>query len=337
MPRAELTPALVGRWIELALENVVSEYPNKLDHVILAEDDWGAPRALHPLFFGSYDWHSAVHMHWLLVRLWGLKWDLPQSAAIQSYLDAHLTDARVAAECDYLERPASATFERTYGWAWLLKLCGELEGLAKTDSRARRWLAALDPLARRFTERFQAYLPFADYPIRAGTHANSAFGMLFAFEYGLRKGNRLLVDLIKRRALAWFKDDTRYPAQYEPSGSDFLSPGLVEAVLMRELLGDGAFVDWWRRFEPDSKSLESWLTPVSVADRADAQVVHLDGLNLSRAWCWSRLVGALPRAQAEVVQNAMDAHLNRSLPHAAQGHYVGTHWLASFALLALSE
>jgi hypothetical protein len=323
-------------WAALALANVTTEYPNKLDHLLTGATDIAAPRALHPVFYGSYDWHSAVHMHWLLARLARLVPDLAPRAAVDAHFESHFTAAAIAAECAYLERAASATFERTYGWSWLLKLFAELSWWAESDRAAQPWAERLAPLAERFVQRYLDYLPRAAYPVRAGTHANSAFGLLFALEYARRADHPVLARLVEDKARDWFAGDQHYPAAYEPGNSDFLSPGLMEAVLQQAVLRPDAFSAWWERFEPAAADLAHWLSPVAVSDRSDPQTVHLDGLNLSRAWCWSRLAPGLPERLRGPAATAYSAHLAASLDEAISGHYVGTHWLASFALLALT-
>lgn len=328
---------LAQAFARIGLENIQREFPNKLDHVMNDADDVRAPRALHPVFYGSYDWHSSVHMHWLLARL--LRSDaLPraQVQAIAAVLDRHFTKQNVAAELAYLSAPSRQSFERTYGWAWLLKLHMELGQLAQERPACAHWYNTLQPLADSFALRYLQFLPLAPYPIRAGTHANSAFGLYFALAYARAVCHVDLENLTRERALAWFANDQRYPAHYEPSGDDFLSGGLMEAALMARVL-DHEFEDWWGDFRPDDDALHAWLKPVSASDRRDPKLAHLDGLNLSRAWCWRALLPHLPPVQRGLAQNAADTHFHAALNHALAGDYVGTHWLASFALLALTE
>ena len=350
---ARLTATLASRYARVALANLVAEYPNKLDHLMHFASDAQTPRALHPAFYGSYDWHSAVHMHWLLVALIARFPNLPEAAAIRARMDEHLTDANIAAECAYLARPGAASFERTYGWAWLLKLSAELHDASDDDADAARRRNALAPLTDAFVARYLAFMPKADYAIRAGTHSNSAFGLLLALDYSEAASHVQLGACIAAKATTWYGSDVRYPARLEPGGDDFLSGGLVEAALMRRVFaseresalrsthgeerGEKRFSDWWAAFTPDETGLRQWLTPVRVSDRRDAKLAHLDGLNLSRAWCWSLLFDALPDALQERVPTAIADHLAASLPHVVDGDYVGTHWLASVALLALLE
>ena len=321
----------------LALANIEQEFPNKLDHTMNSPADVRGPRELHPVFYGSYDWHSAVHMHWLLARLLRLHPNLPEAGQIAQAFDRHFTQANVAVELAYLAQPSRATFERTYGWAWLLKLQAELLNLATTLPRARAWADALQPLADAFVDRYLHFLPITQFPIRAGTHANSAFGLLFALDYAEQTQHLALRKLVFDKAHRWFGKDASYPAAYEPGGDDFLSGGLVEAVLMMRSVDGCSYADWWAVFCPPPHELQTWLTPVPVSDRSDAKLAHLDGLNLSRAWCWRVLKRELPDEFQSLADKAIAKHLAASLPQAGGGHYVGSHWLASFAALALTE
>jgi hypothetical protein len=331
---AQSTAADIAR---VALANVGTEYPFHLTHLAQADADLAPPRALHPVFFGSYDWHSSVHMHWTLLRCLRRHPRTDFGAAVRDHFDARFTPAGVARERAYFADPGRPGFERPYGWGWLLKLQAELTALAIDDGAAARWRDTLDPLARDLTGRLLDYLPRADFPVRAGTHGNSAFALLLALDYAQATQHRALVQAIGQRARRWFGQDRRYPAAYEPSGDDFLSAGLVEARLMQRVLDDCDYADWWQAFEPSSDGLACWLAPVAVSDASDPKIVHLHGLNLARAWCWRGLRPALPPMLHAAVDAAIAAHLARSLPAAIEGHYVGTHWLASFALLAIDD
>ncbi|SNT26977.1 Protein of unknown function [Noviherbaspirillum humi] len=321
----------------IALANIVREYPNKLDHVLTSPDDLQPPRQLHPVFYGSFDWHSAVHMHWLLARLLRRGAAGEAASAIPNAFDTQFTPDRIAGEISYLNRPSARTFERTYGWAWLLKLQAELIALASEQPEAERWRDVLQPLADAFAQRYLDFLPLATFPIRAGIHANSAFGLLLALDYaGAHQDLRLRQALIVK-GHEWFGRDRRYPAAYEPGGDDFLSGGLCEAALMCRLLDGCDFADWWEQFCPPPLQLAAWLAPVPVSDRSDPKLAHLDGLNLARAWCWRLLLPSLTSPLRETAEGTIEAHLQAALPHALAGDYAGTHWLASFAALALSE
>jgi hypothetical protein len=334
---AVLDAPLAARFAAIALDNVGREYPHKLDHVLDAAGDVRAPRALHPAFHGSFDWHSCVHMHWLLARLRRRHPRVASGAAIDAVLDANLAADAIAGEVAYLARPSSATFERTYGWAWLLKLAEELA--RADDAAARRWTANVAPLADAFVARWLDYLPKAGRPLRAGLHGNSAFGLAFALDYARRAGQSRLVAACESIAQEWFLNDRDYPAAWEPSGTDFLSPALVEADLMRRVLPADAFARWLDAFLPGLGRSEpvSLFTPAEPADRSDGQIVHLDGLNLSRAWCFRSIADALPAhdARATIAHHAADAHLAAGMVGLASADFAGAHWLATFAVLAV--
>jgi hypothetical protein len=332
---AESLAALASPFARIALANITRPYPNQPGHVLLDASSLAEPKELHPVFYGSYDWHSAVHMHWLLVTLLHRHPALQEKEQIQLLLSRHFTPEKIEKEAFYFQQPCNRAFERTYGWAWLLKLqCALIEGAIKLPE-IDAWRACMQPFADLIAQRYLDFLPIAGFPIRAGTHANSAFGLLFALEYAQAAGHNELADRVAAKAMEWFGQDRRYPAEYEPGGDDFLSGGLTEAALMRQVLSHSEFIRWWRDFCPDHVALQSWLTPVPVADRSDPKLAHLDGLNLSRAWCWKMLRPALPDPLALTCGSAIEAHLSASLPFAVHGHYAGTHWLASFALLAL--
>jgi hypothetical protein len=332
-----VTPELAARFAAVALDNIAREYPNQPGHVQAGPDDLRPTRELHPSFHGSYDWHSCVHMHWLLARLRRTFPALPQRAAIDAAFDRSFAPEAIAGELAYLERPHTQSFERTYGWAWLLKLASELA--EAPDPQARRWAGEIAPLATAFVKRYQAFLPKARYPIRHGNHPNSAFGLGFALEYARTAGEEALERLCVATALAWFGTDRDAPAAWEPCGADFLSPSLMEANLMRQVLPAEGFADWLAAFLPGlARGVPAGLfTPVKVADRADPQIVHLDGLNLSRAWCLRAIARALPEgdSRAPVLHAAADAHLAAGMTGLGSGEFVGEHWLATFAVLAL--
>ena len=332
-----LTPDHARRFAAIALANIAAEYPAKLDHVLASGADALAPSALHPAFHGSYDWHSCVHMHWLLARIRRGFPDLDCRRDIDESFAQRLAPAAIAREVAYLARPHSGAFERTYGWAWLLKLALELS--LHDDPAGRRHAQALQPLADAFVRRYLTYLPRAGYAIRHGMHANSAFGLAFAIDYARAAAHDGLARQCTMRALAWFGDDRDAPARWEPSGTDFLSPCLMEAALMRRVLDNSAFARWLDAFLPELGTGEprTLLTPVSVADRSDPQIVHLDGLNLSRAWCLADIAAALPARDPRVraLRDGADAHLAAGWQGLASDDYAGGHWLATFAMLAL--
>jgi hypothetical protein len=330
-----LNPDVAEQLAGVALANVTTEFPYKLDQVLAAEGDLALPRTLHPAFWGSYDWHSCVHMHWTLARLLHRFPAHPLAHATRAHLDSRLTSSAISGELATLAGPHRQTFERPYGWGWLLKLAAELEALARESPAAVGWRDAVRPLADAIGDRFVEFLARAAYPTRAGAHGNSAFALLLALDWCEEVQHRALRTSIEVSAQRWFARDRRYPASFEPGGDDFLSAGLVEAVLMKRVTMGCDFADWWDVFRPADDGLASWLEPVAVSDSGDAKIVHLHGVNLSRAWCWRQLHDDLPAALHVPVQRAIDLHLAASLPAATTGDYVATHWLASFALLAL--
>ncbi|MGH7022485.1 MAG: DUF2891 domain-containing protein [Caulobacteraceae bacterium] len=330
---SDLDPDLAARLARIALGHVAREYPYALVHVVTGPGDVAEPRAYHPIFFGSFDWHSCVHGHWLLARL--LRLHGRDDAAIRAHFDQAFTPEKVGAELAYLQRPTSAAFERPYGWAWLLKLGAELR-LMRDEAD---WALALRPLAEAVVERFRAFLPVADYPVRAGVHSNTAFALALAHDYTRIVGDDALGGLIESKARAWHGKDTDCQA-WEPSGDEFLSSALMEAALMRRVLAAPDFRAWFAAFLPRAGEGQpaTLFTPARVSDRTDGKIAHLDGLNLSRAWCWRDIASSLAsddpvRAKAT---DAAERHLAAALRH-LEADYMGEHWLASFALLALSE
>jgi len=328
-----LTQDLGRRFMTIALGHVTREYPNKLDQVLTGPEDLRSPRALHPIFFGSFDWHSCVHAYWLLARLSGRFPDTAEAAQVRTLFAEALTPERVAAECAYLARPFTGTFERPYGWAWSLALCAELRRADGTEA----WAATLRPLGEAFGLRFLQHLPKATYPVRSGVHSNTAIALTLAMDYARTCGDDALAAMVADTARRWYLDDADCQA-WEPSGEDFLSPCLAEAECMRRVLPADAFFTWFGRFLPRLSRREpaALFQPVSVSDRSDGRLAHLDGLNFSRAWCWNNLAAALPAGdpRCAVMRDAAGRHLAASLPHVA-GDYMGEHWLATFALLAI--
>jgi len=330
-----LTAEMASLFSGIVLSNVTREYPNKMDHVMLDATDVKNPRALHPLFYGSFDWHSCVHSYWLLSRIYRLHPALPVSATIGRIIDQHFTVNNVAGELNYLKGAAHRSFERPYGMTWLLMLAAELA--RHTSVEGRRWFEVLSPLAIECAARLRAYIEGAGYPVRAGIHNNSAFALALGLEYAGACSDEPLAEVLRQKGRSWFGNDANCPA-WEPDGEDFLSPALTEALCMSRTLASTEFSPWLERFLPRlaEREPESLFLPAKISDRTDPKFVHLDGLNLSRAWCWKSLgnllaindpVGRLPL-------EAANSHLAASLPHIADD-YAGAHWLPTFAALAL--
>lgn len=336
--RLSLTQTEASHFARLALKCVRKEYPNKLDHTMNDGDEVRSPKKLHPAFYGCFDWHSTVHGHWMLIHLLKTFPNLPEGRQIREALDDNLSAKNIAEEIAYLNQKSRASFERTYGWAWLLKLAEELHGWNDTDGR--QWSKNLEPLAAAFAEKYIAFLPKQNYPIRTGVHPNTAFGLAFALDYARVAGNRKLESLIVERSRTYFGGDVNYPGAWEPGGEDFFSAALMEADLMRRVMNKAEFARWFHRFLPGiaRNQPKQLLQPAIVTDRTDPKLVHLDGLNLSRAWCMRNIANALPRNDPArpVLARSAAAHAQAALPHVASGSYEGEHWLASFAVYLLT-
>lgn len=333
-----LTPSQASHFARLALKCVAREYPNKPEHVLNDDRDVQSPSALHPAFYGCYDWHSSVHGHWMLVRLLRSFPNLPEAADIRKAIGANLTAENILAEAAYLKQKNRQSFERTYGWAWLLKLAEEL--YLSDGAGAKSWSRNLQPLVEALVTSYIVFLPKQTYPIRTGVHPNTAFGLAFAFDYAKTAGNEKLATLIAERSRTYFAKDTNYPGAWEPGGEDFFSPALMEADLMRRIMKPGEFRRWFHLFLPQLAAgvPKTLLHPATVTDRSDPKLVHLDGLNLSRAWCMRSIATALPPNDParRALASSARLHAGDALAHVASGDYAGEHWLASFAVYLLS-
>jgi len=334
-----LTEASASNFAQLTLKCVQKTYPNQPGLILDRPSDVLSPEKAHPAFYGCYDWHSSVHGHWMLARLLRLFPSLPEAPQIKKALDANLSAKNIAIESAYFNRPDTKAFERTYGWAWTLKLMEELT--RGTSPEAKAWAANLKPLADTLSARYLDFLPKQVYPIRTGLHPNTAFGLAFAVDYANTIGDTKLRELLVSRSKDYFGKDTDYPAKLEPGGSDFLSPALAEADLMRRVLPEDQFTNWFHAFLPQlSKGEPKNLLQIAVvSDRSDPQLGHLDGLNLSRAWCMRQIAAALPQNDPArwVLEDAGHTHAIDALQHVATGHYEGEHWLGSFAVYLLTE
>ena len=333
-----LTQAQASHFAQLALKCISREYPNKPEHVLNDSGDVQSPKTLHPAFYGCYDWHSSVHGHWMLVRLLRMFPDLPEAKEIRKAIDANLRAKNILVEVAYLKEKNRQSFERTYGWAWLLKLAEELS--LSNDADAKKWSNDLKPLVDALVNAYVLFLPKQTYPIRTGVHPNTAFGLAFASDYAKAAGNENLASLIAERSRTYFAKDANYPAAWEPGGEDFFSPALMEADLMRRVMSAPEFRRWFHRFLPQLAAgvPKTLLHPATVTDRSDPKLVHLDGLNLSRAWCMRSIAASLPAndpARNALAKSAR-LHATDALAHVASGDYAGEHWLASFAVYLLS-
>lgn len=340
----QLTASHAAALAAMPLKFLRQQYPNHIMHLLNSDADVRSPRELHPVFYGCYDWHSAVHGYWLLLRILRLYPDLSCRQAISELFDEHFTADNILAETEYFRAPSRAAFERPYGYGWLLALAHELA--VSTCHRAVYWRACLQPLILEIHTRLVGYLEKLSYPIRVGTHANSAFAMLLAWDYATAIQDRSLQQAIHSAAMRFYLSDTSYPWHYEPAGDDFLSGALIEALLMSRLLDTSVpqhhspteFSHWFDSFLPDFQQNTVFTTPAQITDRTDPKIAHLDGLNLSRAWCMKQLARTLPENHPATAQlfSAAQHHLQASASYVTDSHYNGGHWLATFALLALT-
>ena len=319
-----------NRLAQLPLDCISNPLPYKAGHTISKESDLDMPQVHHPAFYGCFDWHSAVHGHWSLVYLMKLFPHLDKTDEARRKLGENLTKENIEKEIAYFSMNRyTQSFERTYGWAWLLKLQEEL--YSWDDPDAKLWYENLQPLAAYISEAYIEYLPKLVYPIRVGEHSNTAFGLSFSYDYARTVGDKDLQTSIEENALRFYQNDAGCPMSWEPSGYDFLSPCLQEMDIMRKVLSDEKFEAWLSNFLPDLKAQKMTLDPGKIIDRSDGKLVHLDGLNFSRAWCLYSLRGN------QNASNLADKHLAFSLDQIADGDYAGQHWLASFALYAFQQ
>ena len=335
-----ITPERALAFANLALAGITREFPNKPGEVQSSPADAKTPRAMHPAFYGSFDWHSAVHGHWMLIRLLRTQTQLPTEIQdhIRATLHRHLSQKNLQAEAHYFSLKQNRSFERMYGWAWYLRLCQELEEW--TDDDAKQWRAATRPLENLLEQRILDYLPKLTWPNRVGVHQDTSFALGMIADWAKATQRTEVFDLIQSRALDWYGQDTQWPAAYEPSGEDFFSAGLNEADLMRRILPQAEYAAWLSLFLPGLKNgtTPNLLNPVTVSDVTDGKIVHLAGLNLSRAWCLLGIAHALSPGdkRIEVLQRAAYRHAEAGLDYVFSGHYAGEHWLASFAVFLLS-
>jgi len=315
----------------LPIKCLQQEYPNKLSQLLADSTEIAGPKVLHPAFYGCFDWHSSVHGHWSLVYLLNKFPDLKDRSAIIKKLQVNLSKENIQQEIIYLSKPHEKSFERTYGWAWLLKL--QMELAISKDTYAAELSQNLQPLSDLIASRYIEFLPKLNYPIRAGTHSNTAFGMNLAWDYAVYSKNVALRQSISENAIRLFTPDQNCPFDWEPSGTDFLSPCLEELGIMQRVLPSKSFLPWLKKFAPKLFNKQYDWEVARVSDRTDGHLVHLDGLNFSRAWNFYYLINQYPKEFSHLKKLA-DTHLTFSLPSVVDGNYEGEHWLASFALLA---
>ena len=332
--REMLTAGEVERFARLALDCVHREYPNKIAHVLNSDADALPPRELTPIFYGCFDWHSAVHGHWLLVRLLRLYPDAAFAAEAREALAASFTDDAAAVEAAYMAGEGRASFERPYGLAWLFQLTAELR--AWDDPQGQAWARTLQPLEDVAASRFLDWLPNLVYPVRSGTHNQTAFGFALTLDWARQTGHEPLEALLVDKTLGFHRDDVNCPLAYEPSGEDFLSPCLMQADLMRRVMSQEAFSGWLSAFMPQipEDGSSDWLQPGVVLDPTDGKLVHLDGFNLSRAWNLEAIAARLPEGDPRIASllAAAAEHREAGVASVSDEHYEGSHWLASFAV-----
>lgn len=334
-----LTDAQVAQFARLALDGMFQEYPNKPSNVMQSAEGVRSPREMHPVFYGCFDWHSSVHGHWMLIHLLRHYPEAAVAQQIEEALETQFDPKKMQGEAAYFQEKGNASFERMYGWAWALRLAAELHSWE--DARAERWREAYGPLEEVIVSLSMAYLPRLTWPIRTGVHPDTAFALGQLLDYARVVGNQGLETLIINRARDFYEKDVAYPVRYEPSGEDFFSAGLNEADLMRRILDRESYAAWLGAFFPGlaAGDLGNLLTPEAVSDVTDGKLVHLAGLNLSRAWTLNGVASVLaqddprrPRLTA-----AAENHLEAGLKYVFSGHYEGEHWLATFAVYAVAE
>lgn len=330
----ELTLQQANHLASLPLKCIQQEYPNKLGQLLIDSTEIQSPKKLHPTFYGCFDWHSSVHGHWSLVYLLKKFPNLSNKELIIQKLKTNLSAANIQVEIDYLNKKHEKSFERTYGWNWLLKLQLELE--TSSEPFAAELAQNLKPLSTIIIERYIEFLPKLLYPVRVGTHSNTAFGLTNAWDYALFSNNELLLKSIKENAIRLYQKDQNCPFNWEPSGTDFLSPCLEEMALMQRILPKTVFLSWLKKFAPNLFKKDFKWEVARVSDRTDGHLVHLDGLNFSRAWNMYYLINQYPN-EFKHLKSLADYHFNFSLPSVVDGNYEGEHWLASFALRAFEE
>jgi len=332
-PIPQLNLEEANRLAALPFDCIEVEYPNKLNQTIGGAADLQTPKALHPAFYGCFDWHSSVHGHWSLVSLLKKFPKLENSAEIKDKLLKNISKQNILTEVAYFDGKHNKSYERTYGWAWLLKLAEEIH--TWDDETARVLESNLQPLTDLIIQKYLEFLPKLKYPIRVGEHTNTAFGLSFAYDYASTLNHAELKGMIEKRAKDFYTDDADCPISWEPSGFDFLSPCLEEAALMKRVLPAADFKSWIEKFLPQLSDIGFALAVGEVSDRSDGKLVHLDGVNFSRAWSLNKIAENLPAYSH--LQNVANQHINNSLPNIVGDSYEGGHWLGSFVIYALNS
>ena len=322
-----------NRLLQLPIHCVNTEYPNKLNQTIGGDEDLKSPKELHPTFYGCFDWHSSVHGHWSLVSLLKKFPNLKDASKTKEILLTSISKENIEKEVAYFNKKYNKSYERTYGWAWLLKLAEELH--TWNDPIAKELEQNLQPLTDLMVQKYIEFLPRLKYPIRVGEHSNTAFGLAFAWDYANTVGDKKLLKIINNRAKDYFMNDKNCPISWEPSGFDFLSACLQEAAIMKRVLPKNEFKNWLSEFLPKLKDKDFKLVVGEVSDRTDGKLVHLDGVNFSRAWCLNKIANDLP--EYNHLKNVANKHINYSLPNVVGDNYEGGHWLGSFAIYALNS
>ncbi len=327
---------VIEKLAQLALDCVHQEYPNHLSHTLQSDADVRPPRELTPAFYGCYDWHSSVHGHWLLARLARLYPHRDFAVKAHAALAQSLSRENLLAESAYIAGKGRRSFERPYGIAWLLQLAAELD--AWTDPEAKQWRDNIRPLEATLVARLTSWLPNLTYPVRSGTHSQTAFALGLTLDWARSTDDPAVEAFLTERIKTLYQADVDCPIGYEPSGADFLSPCLAEADLMRRVLAPAAFATWLDDFLTIPTDPE-WLAPAIVSDRSDPHLVHLDGLNLSRAWMLEGIASGLSETdnRISVIQNTALLHRLAGLDGVNSDYYEGGHWLGSFATYLVTQ
>lgn len=330
----DLSESTAKSLVQVPIDCIYQEYPNKLGQVLTDSSHIDHPHSLHPIFYGCFDWHSSVHGHWLMTKIANLYPESDMADEITAILNEQFQVPKVQMELLYFQPKLNRSFERTYGWAWLLKLHAELDQHPLNESHG--WTKNLQSLTTQIVTNYKAFLPKMAYPIRVGEHTNTAFGLSLAYDYAVQMQDDEFKNLIASRARDFYMDDEGCPIGWEPSGFDFISPCLQEAELMSKILSEKEFKKWVSKFLPELMEDDFKLEPGKVLDRTDGKLVHLDGLNFSRAWCFYGLAKQLPN-NAERLTELGDLHIAASENEVIGSDYMGSHWLASFLVYALDK